>query len=155
MAPSPRVPNFCLWKQMVQWVIRPITSAGLTCWLEGALHAEGSSVLVGLCFHVVVLTCVIFDARRRRKQPHHLCVTGRGTCRELGPILAEPQRLQPGTGLQKPTGSLCSVSILHSGKAVASASNVFPLLSSHPRSSELLIIIFTAQLTIPSYIFCP
>lgn len=40
-------------------------------------------------------------------------------------------------------------------KGGSSASNVFPLLSSHPRSYELLIIIFTAQLTIASYIFCP
>lgn len=40
-------------------------------------------------------------------------------------------------------------------KGGSSASNVFPLLSSHPCSYELLIIFFTAQLTIPSYIFCP
>lgn len=40
-------------------------------------------------------------------------------------------------------------------KGGSSASNAFPLLSSHPRSYELLIIIFTAQLTIPSHIFCP
>lgn len=94
-----------------------------------------------------------FDARCWQKQPHHLYVTGRVQGAGSNSGRASEAAAGDGfTGANREPVQHLSITLRKGG---SSASNVFPLLSSHPRSYELLIIIFTAQLTIPSYIFCP
>lgn len=152
MSPSPRIPNFCLINSPVDdktnhfcWFV-PLDGGGFAC---RGISGLGRILFSRCYFEISGPLCILLQDLGRSHPTIHT-----GQDREQG-AGSSPGRASAwerfAEANPEPVQSL-SRTVRKGGSA---ASNVFPLLSSHPRSYELLIIIFTAQLTIPSHIFCP